>query len=90
MTSGKLAALSYFRVRVVGVIWARQTRRSTMPETKRDILKVLQDGRVFHATDPRDKIYAFYGLASDSADFIAVDYSRSTLDVFRDFAQRHI
>lgn len=43
----------------------------------------------FDATDPRDQIYAFVGLASDGGNF-AVDYRKNVADTFIDFAKHRL
>jgi hypothetical protein len=58
-----------------------------------DFVSMLKFTRNFGASDPRDRIYAFLGLPSDLTGMdleITVDYTKSTADVFTDFAIQYI
>jgi hypothetical protein len=50
-------------------------------------LQIFYDLASFHATDPRDRIYAMLGMPSFRKDSlkVVVDYSKSVLEVYRDF-----
>lgn len=50
------------------------------------LIYLLSIFRTLNATDPRDKIYAFRGLASDRNESPLPDYAKSVEDVFVDFA----
>lgn len=50
------------------------------------LLDLLSIFRSLEATNPRDKIYAFRGLASDGDDSPLPDYSRTVEDIYVDFA----
>lgn len=59
--------------------------RATGGRTMR-LFHLLPDSRRFIAADPRDKVYAVSGLASDasSSRFLEPDYSKSQLEVYCD------
>jgi hypothetical protein len=67
-------------------------RNSTASGTgESHLLGKLTLSRGTQATDQRDKIYGMLGLASDGGNFFPlVSYSKSTCEVFRDFARRFI
>ncbi|OQV09892.1 hypothetical protein CLAIMM_13969 [Cladophialophora immunda] len=50
--------------------------------------KLLNDSRNFYASDPRDKIFALFALASDAQELgLRADYSLSTIRVFHQTAR---
>lgn len=53
------------------------------------ILSLASEFRTSKATDPRDKIYSLLGLAQDADAFI-LDYSISTVQLYVQFAARHL
>lgn len=60
----------------------QNTDKSDLPK----LLDLLSIFRTLNATDPRDKIYAFRGLASDENESPLPDYAKSVEQVFVDFA----
>jgi heterokaryon incompatibility protein (HET) len=55
------------------------------------ICELLYDYRTFNCTDPRDRIYAFLGLASDAENLkIKPDYTIPLQELYLDFAWRII
>lgn len=50
------------------------------------LIDILRDLRVLSATNPKDKIYALLGLATDCVDAPPVNYSLSTSSIYVDFA----
>ncbi|KAG9308699.1 hypothetical protein JVU11DRAFT_11656 [Chiua virens] len=65
------------------------------PEVRfRNFTHLIDNARLFQATDPRDKIYAFleHSLARSNSgkSFIEPDYRKSTLDVYREAAVKLI
>jgi hypothetical protein len=53
------------------------------------LLSVLSDFRNLDATDPRDKIFAFLGLATDKLGLVP-DYRASVTDIFRNVTKQMI
>lgn len=60
----------------------QNTEKGSLPR----LLDLLSTFKSLDATDPRDKIYAFRGLASDGDDSPLPDYSKPVADIFVDFA----
>ena len=50
------------------------------------LLTLMYFSRFFHATDPRDHIYALLGIASDSDDFPEPDYRKTLEQVYKETA----
>jgi hypothetical protein len=91
VTSMKLSPFGLGAVLFLGKI-----RRKTIEGDKFGLLQALLMTRSFHASDPRDKLYAIYGLTKDSNSQhlnIQANYRLSPEDVFKTFAitilQRH-
>jgi hypothetical protein len=84
----KIAAMEKFKT-ITLFIQARE-KQQVWTDGRKDILTLLHEYSYLDATDMRDKIYGFYGLATDSARFITVDYSKPAADVYESFARRHI
>lgn len=57
------------------------------PDDRFPLIYLLQVARSFQASDPRDKIYALLGLASDCTEFPAPEYSLSVEKVYKDTAE---
>ena len=55
-----------------------------------NVLALIQETCTSKATDPRDRLYALKGLLQGDAIDIDVDYSKTTVDVYRDWAKNHI
>jgi hypothetical protein len=53
-------------------------------DTDTDLLTLLESYRLKQSTDPRDKLYALLGLASDASDFMAPDYAQPVSKIFSD------
>lgn len=60
----------------------QNTDKNDLPK----LLDLLSIFRTLNATDPRDKIYAFRGLASDENESPLPDYAKSVEEIFVDFA----
>lgn len=69
---------------------ALRNNQSTSSCRKTDILSILYDFRSRYATDPRDKVFAFLGLADDHSYLVQPDYTRSTSDLSIELARQHI
>jgi hypothetical protein len=66
-------------------------RQRERDENPMRFLEALQHTSYAEATDPRDKIYALYGLCSDAANFVpAIDYKSSLEDIIRLMADTRI
>jgi hypothetical protein len=52
-----------------------------------ELLDLLQRCRRFHATDPRDRIYALLGLCADAAGAPRPDYAMTTAEVYLQYAR---
>ncbi|KAL8719248.1 MAG: hypothetical protein Q9225_003733 [Loekoesia sp. 1 TL-2023] len=59
---------------------------STIEARATKMIDLLKNFRQLSATDPRDKIYATLGLATDALDVPEVNYKLSADEVFRSFA----
>ncbi|KAF2671103.1 hypothetical protein BT63DRAFT_423356 [Microthyrium microscopicum] len=60
-----------------------------------DMLDLLQRSSDFQATDPRDRLFALYGLAADmqspeAKEQFPIDYSISTNELYREFTRSYI
>jgi hypothetical protein len=64
------------------------TSLSTMTKHIRpsNLFHIVRSMRQRQATNPRDKIYAFVGLASNSKEFEKADYGKSTEMIYLEFA----
>ena len=80
---GKLPFLRDVETRYVGNISMIRVERT-------NVLALIQETCTSNATDPRDRLYALKGLLQDDAIDIDVDYSKTTVDVYRDWAKNHI
>lgn len=70
------------------------TNRLKVPEQQMELLDLLERFRYCEATDPRDKIYALLGLASDvQPDEITIDYTMPVqqlyIDIVKFFLSKH-
>jgi hypothetical protein len=54
------------------------------------MLELLRNCIHRQSTDPRDRIYAIFGLAQDAGDFGKPNYTKPVEQVFTDFARTHI
>lgn len=71
----------------------RDTRKNTHWLERHSLLQLVFLTRGFEATDPRDKLFALVGLASDvmSSDWeVTPDYDLSLTEVYRRFAPWHL
>ncbi|KAH6972338.1 heterokaryon incompatibility protein-domain-containing protein [Ilyonectria sp. MPI-CAGE-AT-0026] len=71
----------------------RDTRKNTHWLERHSLLQLVFLTRGFEATDPRDKLFALVGLASDvmSSDWeVTPDYDLSLSEVYRRFALWHL
>lgn len=73
-------------------IWSRvnsmeKARGSLGTEEPMSMVKALSYTRYCDATDPRDKVFALYGLAKDGPQAIEVDYRKSIRAVFTDVSK---
>ncbi|KAF7676644.1 hypothetical protein GT037_004856 [Alternaria burnsii] len=55
-----------------------------------DLLTLLQMTSRFQATDPRDKLYALYGVADSDAELLEPDYRKPIEEIFTEFVKRWI
>lgn len=86
----KYETITLFGV-AVGVFVEIRRRRQEPLEDQLDILTLAWRHSNLNATDTRDRIYGFCGLASDGAQFVInADYSKSAVDVYKSFARMHI
>jgi hypothetical protein len=89
VTQRTIDAIQALGIRTNMAIKMRMRQQSSSLE-KKDILAILAENRFTNATDIRDKIYGFYGLAYDSARFVTVDYSKSATETYESFVRRYI
>lgn len=89
VTQRKVDAIVDFGIGIDTATKMRMRQQSSSLENK-DILAIIAGNRFTDATDIRDKIYGFYGLAYDSARFVTVDYSKSATETYETFARRYI
>ncbi|KAL2693466.1 hypothetical protein Neosp_000026 [[Neocosmospora] mangrovei] len=69
------------------MVWQRAHWRH--PETPSPRLQVLIDTfRDWQCTDIRDKVFALVSMASQETSIVP-DYSKSTLDVYREVQEKH-
>ncbi|KAJ3546276.1 hypothetical protein NM208_g2087 [Fusarium decemcellulare] len=62
---------------------------SVLPISPNQVFKDIEAAVRFGATDPRDRIYAFIGLAKDDSETLReleIDYKRPLMEVYRCFA----
>jgi hypothetical protein len=76
-----------FQIAVQASAYARHHRHD---QSKNDILTLARNNSQLHATDMRDKLYGFCGLATDAARFVLVDYTKSVAGVYESFARMYI
>jgi hypothetical protein len=84
------------KMRIGGVYNAylmfRSSRLSDLPRMKFDFLQLLRLTRQFEVTDPRDKIYALLGIATDDNDpdkgilFLSPDYTIDEGELWKQLA----
>jgi hypothetical protein len=89
MRNLKKSVLLDFSMATMAVEKLRQRQQGLSTE-KRNIFSVMIDHLKSDASDPRDKIFGFHGLAYDSSRFVTVDYSKTVVEVYQSFAQRYI
>jgi hypothetical protein len=59
-------------------------------EKKHDLLSLMNRHVGWKATNPRDKIWGFLGIANESGSFIKVDYSMPLIELYSSFTQEVI
>ncbi|RSM16162.1 hypothetical protein CDV31_004625 [Fusarium ambrosium] len=84
-TRGSPAAETMFEV-VLGLLVGSSDDAKT--KTRRSLAHLLRLARGFQATDPRDKLYAFLGIADDP--FPIPDYTLSVENVFKNWVKGYI